>query len=155
MKNKTQLNYEHRRELMNYPIELEKKRNNKFLFIFPEEFEIPPYFIEKITNPFFNGSEWDEIVVTFIDSIGPSTTKSLIKALNILLERKYKKEQILFEFEIHIIDPALCITEIWNFPVMQFPKIDLGLFDYSNDENRTPKMIIKPEQCININIKNN
>ena len=134
------------------PIPLEIKRNNRFLLIFPEEFEIPSYLVQKISNPIFNGAEWGEIKIEFIDPIGPSTTKSLIKMLSILQKETLKKASILFEFQIQMLDPANDITEAWAFSVKQMPKIDLGKLDYSNGKIRKPKMIIKPFSIRNIKI---
>ena len=125
----------------------ELKKYNKFIVKFPEHLEIQEWAIVKVSNPIYNGNKWENIEFCFTDPICVSISEKLIKLINFAKKQKQKGESILFVIEMKLLDPCDIVIETWNISVSEIIKIDLGVFDYENLNDREPKLIIKPHNC--------
>jgi hypothetical protein len=85
------------------PIEQEPKRKNRFTLEFPTELGIESYLVQTSAKPSLNinkteipymntstfvsgRSVWQEMEITFIDVIGPSTTQKVIEWIRLHFE---------------------------------------------------------------------
>ncbi len=125
------------------PIEPEPKRNNRFTFKFPEEFEIEPFLVNEFTWPtikkglFFN--TWNDMEVKILDIIGPSTTRLLHKM----------KDRKNFTIEIYGLDPCGIEVEKWEIYIKKFKSIDFGgKGSYADDFLKEIKVVLKVKKCI-------
>ena len=133
----------------------EPKRKNRYLITFPEKFHIQQYVIQKAERPRMKvirkkilGFEiskkvvWDDIVIKFIDPIGPSTSQALMG----LVYPDKNKHRIIdeeFNFNIEMIDPTGTVVERWLLENCKIKSIDFGDLSYSSDEVATCTMTIK------------
>ena len=126
----------------------EPKRPNRFVLKFPDDFEIPEYFISTSNRPsatLNNGRiEWQDIEVVLRDPIGPSMTER-IHELFLRVGSAYTNRE--FEYRIQMLGPVGDLVEEWfiNGFVTQ---IDFGQLDYSSDEMMGIKLTIKPTSCV-------
>lgn len=131
------------------PVEQEPKRNY-FIVEFPEELNIEPYLIDKINKPKFINYKWQNIEISFIDLIGPSTSKIIYNAINFFKIQKFKKSFPLFSFNISMLDPVGEVIEKWVINVKEVVSVDFGDFSHSDSKNKIQyiKMIIQPSDCV-------
>lgn len=123
----------------------EPKKNNRFIVEFPIEVDIDKCFIKSINKPKYHNNTWQDIRIDFYDPIDPSTSKRLF---NIIDKLRINNLKILNSFKINTLDPTGVTIEQWVIYVDEILMIDFGKFDYSDDGNPTPYMIIKPSNCI-------
>ena len=127
---------------------LEPKKNDRFVVVFPEEFKIDSFTVQKINKPKFENGKWKNIGITFIDPIACSPSHGLYKIIDLKNKEENTNEKPLFEFVIKSLDPIGETVETWKILVEEVVVIDFGELDYSNSEMQTSIMIIKPKNCI-------
>lgn len=159
------------------PIEQEPKRNNRFVVEFPEEFGIESYVVQSITRPKLNINQveipymnttyntpgkyfWEDFEITFIDIIGPSTTRGIMnmiaycqKQKAYFLKRELEgeeslKSKVLFTFQLKSLNPVGEEIEQWTIEVQELMYVDFGRNDYSDDNMQTIIIKLKPGKCI-------
>lgn len=155
------------------PVGAEPKMNNRFVVEFQDEFEIEPYLIQTITRPSLNIDieniqnhyrytgkyEWNNIEMTLIDTIGPSTSQGV---MNLIIHCKKQNltfikdemegnvdltKKILFTFKLKSLDPIGETIETWTIDVKELISVDFGKCDYGNKDMQTIKVVLKPESC--------
>lgn len=126
----------------------EPKRPNRFMLLFPEEFEIPHQFVKTTVRPSVrinNGRvEWEDIEIVLKDPIGPSTAER-IHELFLRVGSNYTNRG--FDYRIQLLGPVGDIVEEWLISGF-ISRIDFGKLDYSSDELMDIKLYIKPINCI-------
>ena len=128
------------------PHDFEPKRNNRFIVIFPEQFNIESFVIQKINKPKFTDGKWENIKVDFIDPIGPSASQGLYKIINFLPEVNNENNE-LFNVKIISLDPIGEEIEECLIYDGEILTINFGDLDYGNDDFQKPYIIIKPLKC--------
>jgi len=126
----------------------ELKKNNRFIveFPFPEEYKIDPWLVQKINGPTYDvlNDKWENMIIEFIDPIGPSVTQRLFHISRLMNEEKYDRDFIFF---IISTDPTGVDIERWEI-LGKFKRIEFVNNDYNNDEPRIVKLEIIPINCI-------
>lgn len=155
--------------LRGMPFEYEPKRVNRFFAEFPDElgievwkvqkFKRPSMDINSVAIPFVNQEnyvsgkyKWNEIEITFLDPIGPSTSQQVMEWVRLHAESLtgrmgyaagYKKNIILKS-----LDPTGVEIEKWFLEQCQITGIDFGDNDYGNDELTNVTVTVQPWRCI-------
>ncbi len=126
----------------------EPKRPNRFILLFPDEFQIPHQVVKTSVRPsatFNNGTvEWEEIEIVLRDPIGPSMAQRMHE-LFLRVGSSFTNRE--FEYRIQMLGPVGDIVEEW-FITGFVSRIDFGELDYSSDELMDIKLIIKPTSCV-------
>jgi len=151
------------------PFEYEPKRVNRFFAEFTEDvgvevwkvlkFKRPSMKINSVPIPFMNEQNyvagrytWDELSLTFIDPIGPSTSQQLMEWVRLHAESLtgrmgyaagYKKTIVLKS-----LDPTGIEVEKWILDQCMITGIDFGDNDYTNDELTNITLTLQPYRCI-------
>jgi hypothetical protein len=151
------------------PIEQEPKRKNRFTLEFPTELGIESYLVQTSAKPSLNinkteipymntstfvagRSVWQEMEITFIDVIGPSTTQKVIEWIRLHFESAtgrmgyavgYKKNLVL-----KALDPTGVEVEKWTLIGCQIVSANFDSFDYSADDLAMVTITIQPDLCI-------
>lgn len=148
--------------------EFDPKRAYGFVVEFPEELNIKPYTIQRITKPsvkftkkeinFLNilkysslKGKWNNIEITLFDLIYPSTSAALVNLVEFCDNKKGKK----FTFKIKVLDPVMEgsengvgeVIETWTIDVHSIVSVDFGKYDYGSKEIQKLKLILKPSDC--------
>jgi len=154
----------------------EPKINNRFIVTFPEtvnlesedkNFKIESWLVNSINKPKLTMGEinyketirghmpryhWDDIEVTFMSIIEPSTSQYF----NNLAESLIKKsiEGIVSTpipyFFIDTLDPTGVTIEKWKVIVEYIVSIDFGKFDLADDKIQEIKVVFRPSKCVNL-----
>lgn len=128
----------------------ELKKNNRFIVEFPEEFNMPAYFVKSINRPTFyindNENWWGHIKIEFYDPIGPSMSQSLYKLISKYMQ-KINNEDHLFEINVMMLDPTNEIVETWNIKVKNIFEMNFGDLDMENNDPTILSMTIEPKSC--------
>lgn len=126
----------------------EPKRPNRFILKFPDDFNIPDYFVSTTVRPSANLNngvvEWADIEITLRDPIGPSMAER-IHELFLRVGSPYTDRE--FEYRIQLLGPVGDLVEEWIIRGF-VSQIDFGVLDYSSDELMDIKVTIKPTSCI-------
>lgn len=151
------------------PIEQEPKRKNRFVLEFPTELGIESFLVQTAAKPSLNinkteipymntstfvagRSVWQEMEITFIDVIGPSTTQKVIEWIRLHFESAtgrmgyaigYKKNLVL-----KALDPTGVEVEKWTLIGCQIVTTNFDSFDYSADDLAMVTVSIQPDRCI-------
>lgn len=151
------------------PIEQEPKRVNRFELQFPSELGIDAFIVQTTARPsininkteiqYMNGSTfvagrsvWQEMEITFIDTIGPSTTQKVTEWLRLHYESAtgrmgyaigYKKNLVL-----QALDPVGIGVEKWTLVGCQLVSVNYGNHDYSSDDLQMVTITIQPDRCL-------
>jgi len=151
------------------PFEYEPKRVNRFFAEFADELGIEVWKVQKFKRPslkinsvpikFMNeqnyvaGSySWDEMQVTFLDPIGPSTSQQLMEWVRLHAESLtgrmgyaagYKKSILLKE-----LDPTGIEVSKFFLEQCQIVSIDFGENSYDDDALSTVMLTLQPWRCI-------
>jgi len=151
------------------PFEYEPKRENRFFVEFPDELGIevwkvqtvkrPQININSVEIPFINESQWvagrytwQPIDITFIDTIGPSTSTQLMEWVRLHAEsltgrmgyaQGYKKNLILKS-----LDPTGVEIEKWFLEQCMITSADFGNNDMSSDALQNITLTLQPYRCI-------
>lgn len=155
--------------LRGMPFEYEPKRVNRFFAEFSDElgievwkiqkFKRPSMKINSVPIPFVNQQNyvagrytWDEMSLTFLDPIGPSTSQQLMEWVRLHAESLtgrmgyaagYKKNILL-----KALDPTGVEVEKWFIEQAMITGIDFGENDYSTDDLTNINVTIQPWRCI-------
>ena len=151
------------------PVEYEPKRQNRFFVEFPSELGIevwktrtikrPAVNINSVEIPFVNETQWvagrytwQEMEITFIDTIGPSTSIQLMEWVRLHMESLtgrmgyaagYKKDLI-----VKALDPSGVEVEKWLLEQCMIVSADFGQNDYSSDDLQMVTITMQPYRCI-------
>ena len=137
------------------PIEQEPKRKNRFVLEFPTELGIESFLVQtsgkpsininKTAIPFMNSESyvagravWQEIEVSFLDVIGPSTTQKIMEWVRLHFESAtgrmgyaigYKKNLVL-----KALDPTGVEVEKWTLIGSQIVNAKFDGYDHGSDD---------------------
>lgn len=151
------------------PFDYEPKRANRFYAEFPTELGIEVWKIQKFTRPsmtinktdikFMNETDyvsgsyvWNEMDLTFLDVIGPSTSQQLMEWVRLHAEsltgrmgyaQGYKKN-----IYLKSVDPTGVEVEKWLLEKCLITSIAFGDNDYASDDVNTVTLKIQPWRCI-------
>ena len=151
------------------PFDFEPKRENRFYAEFADElgieiwkvqtFKRPTMSINSVEIPFINETnyvagkyKWETMDVTFIDTIGPSTTIQLMEWVRLHAESLtgrmgyaagYKKN-----ITLKALDPAGVEVEKWFLEQCMITNIDFGKNDMGSDELQMVEVTLQPWRCI-------
>jgi hypothetical protein len=151
------------------PINFEPKRNNRFYLEFPTEIGIEVWKVSEVTRPsmeinsteipYMNESnyvagryKWNEIDITLLDPIAPSTSTQVMEWVRLHAESLtgrmgyaigYKKDLIL-----KALDPTGVEIEKWLLEQCMITKVDFGSNKQDDDELQTVKITVQPYRCI-------
>jgi hypothetical protein len=151
------------------PVEQEPKRKNRFVLEFPTELGIESFLVQtsakpslninKTEIPYMNSSTfvagrsvWQEMEISFIDVIGPSTTQKIMEWVRLHFESTtgrmgyaigYKKNLVL-----KALDPNGVEVEKWTLIGSQIVTAKFDDFDYGADDVAKVTITIQPDKCI-------
>jgi hypothetical protein len=154
------------------PINFEPKRNNRFYLEFLDkdimgidqmwkvvDVKRPSMTIESVEIPYMNETnyvsgryKWDEIDITFLDPIAPSTSTQMMEWIRLHAESLtgrmgyavgYKKDLIL-----KALDPAGVEIEKWLLEQCMITSIDFGTNSQDDDKLQNVKIKVQPYRCI-------
>lgn len=151
------------------PIDQEPKMKNRFVLEFPTELGIESYLvqtskkpsisIDKVDIPYMNTKTyiaakyaWDEMDITFIDVLGPSTTQKVMEWVRLHAESTtgkmgyavgYKKNLVL-----KALDPVGVEVEKWTLVGCQIVKASFDDYDYGAAELAKVSITIQPDRCL-------
>lgn len=151
------------------PIEQEPKLKNRFVLEFPTELAIDSFMVQtakapslNITSveiPYMNTSTfvagravWQQMEISFIDVIGPSTTQKLMEWVRLHFESAtgragyavgYKKNLVL-----KAVDGPGVEIQKWTLIGCQIVTADFADYDYGADDLIMPTLTIQPDRCI-------
>jgi hypothetical protein len=151
------------------PFDYEPKRENRFFAEFADElgievwkvqsFKRPSMSINSVEIPFINERNyvagqyrWETMDVTFLDTIGPSTSQQLMEWVRLHAESLtgrmgyaagYKKNIIL-----KALDPTGVEVEKWFLEQCMITTINFGENNMDGDAVQTVQLTIQPWRCI-------
>jgi hypothetical protein len=151
------------------PFEYEPKRVNRFFAEFADELGIEVWKVQKFKRPsmkinsvpiqFMNEQNyvagrynWEEMQITFLDPIGPSTSQQLMEWVRLHAESLtgrmgyaagYKKNILL-----KALDPTGIEVEKWFLEQCSIVTIDFGENSYEDDALVMPILTVQPWRCI-------
>ncbi len=150
------------------PIDQEPKLKNRFVLEFPSDIGIESYLvqtakkpsikIDKIEIPFMNTKSYmagkyyfDEMTITFIDVIGPSTSQKIMEWVRLHAEPAtgkmgyavgYKKNLVL-----KALDPVGVEVEKWDLIGCQITSAEFDEYSYEANELLKVTLTIQPDRC--------
>ncbi|MFW6219259.1 MAG: hypothetical protein ACOC33_00195 [bacterium] len=151
------------------PFQYEPKRENRFVVEFPTELGIetwkvqtvkkPVLNINSVEIPFMNESQWvsgrytwQEIEISFIDTIGPSTSTQLMEWVRLHAEsltgRQGYKAGSAKDLIIKELDPTGVEISKWLLEQCIITNIDFGNGDYGSDALLMVTLTLQPYRCI-------
>ena len=138
-----QTNYKHGSNGM--PVPYEPKQTNRFVVIFPDEFEISPYVIFKVSPIIMIGMSMkaEPIVFSMYDAITPSTSA----AINEGLRKLRKSDNKTIKIKINSIGPVGDVVEEWILDGC-ITHVDFGNYDWNVDEKRIITLEFDVQQAI-------
>jgi len=151
------------------PFEYEPKRNNRFFAEFADELGIEVWKVQKFKRPsmkinsvaidYMNERNyvagrynWEELTISFLDPIGPSTSQQLMEWVRLHAESLtgrmgyaagYKKNILL-----KALDPTGIEVEKWFLEQCMITSIAFGENDYGSDELTNIELSIQPWRCV-------
>jgi hypothetical protein len=151
------------------PIDIEPKRENRWVLEFPADLEFSEWMVQTASRPTVNvnpveipfmntstfvagRSTWGTIAVTFIDPIGPSATQKVIQWIRQCIEHStgrmgyatnYKKNIVL-----KMLDPAGETVEKWLIEGAFISDANFGSLDYNSDSLAGVSITLRPDRCI-------
>lgn len=155
--------------LRGIPFDYEPKRENRFYIEFPTELGIASFLVQEVKRPtmkiaatpiqwmnttyFVSGKySWDEMDITFIDVIGPSTSQQVMEWVRLHYEsvsgrggyaQAYQKTLILKQ-----LDPTGIEIDKWTLEFCQITSVDFGKNTYDSDDWQHITLTIQPQRCI-------
>lgn len=156
--------------LIKAPMVYEPLKNNRFLVRFPSDLGIQEWWVQKFSGtsytnnaveiPFLNTSNWvigkyswDDISMTLIDSIGPSSTQAIMEWVRLQSESitgrqgyavGYKRDLILEK-----LDPTGVVISQWLIKEAMLTSVKFSENSYTDDGVSTIDITVKPFYCIN------
>lgn len=155
--------------LRGIPFDYEPKRENRFFAEFPselgieiwkiQEFKAPTYTANVVEIPYFNTQDyvlgkykWEEMDITLIDTIGPSTTQQVMEWVRLHSESLTGRQGYAAGYKKDIIlkatDPTGIEVEKWTLEKCMITGVDFGNFSMGSDEVRMITITIQPFRCI-------
>jgi len=151
------------------PIDIEPKRQNRWVIEFPADLEFAEWMVQTANRPtatinetpieFMNTTTyvagratWETISVSFIDPIGPSATQKVIQWIRQCIEYStgrmgyavnYKKNLVL-----KMLDPAGETVEKWVLEGCFITSANFGQLDYSTDSLATVETTIRFDKAV-------
>ena len=151
------------------PIDIEPKRQNRWVLEFPADLEFTEWMVQTASRPtatidsteipFMNTTTyvagratWEEMSVSFIDPIGPSATQKVIQWIRQCIEystgrmgyaTNYKKNLVL-----KMLDPAGETVEKWLIEGAFITSANFGDLDYSAAELATVELSLRFDRAI-------
>lgn len=155
--------------LRGIPFDYEPKKKNRFFVEFADELGIEVWKVQSIARPKMNINpveihwinevnyvagkyKWEAVEVTFIDTIGPSTSTKLMEWVRLHAESLsgrmgyaagYKKT-----VTIKGLDPTGVEVEKWVLQQCMITNIDFGDNAQDDDEVQTVTLTLQPWRCI-------
>lgn len=151
------------------PFEYEPKRVNRFFAEFADELGIEVWKVQKFKRPsmkintvpidFMNERNyvsgrytWDEMSITFLDPIGPSTSQQLMEWVRLHAEsltgRMGYKAGSAKNILLKALDPTGIEVEKWFLEQCIITSIDFGENSYEDDALTNIVLGIQPWRCI-------
>lgn len=151
------------------PFEYEPKRVNRFFAEFDDALGIEVWKVQKFKRPsmkinsvqidFMNERNyvagrynWDEMTVTFLDPIGPSSSQQLMEWVRLHAEsltgRMGYKAGYAKNILLKALDPTGIEVEKWFLEQCMITGINFGDNDYGSDELTNIELTIQPWRCI-------
>ena len=151
------------------PMQYEPKRSNRFFAEFADELGIEVWKVQKFKRPsmkintvpikFMNETNyvsgaytWDEMSVTFLDPIGPSTSQQLMEWVRLHAEsltgRMGYKAGSAKNILLKAVDPTGIEVEKWFLEQCIITTIDFGENSYDDDALTTITVGLQPWRCI-------
>jgi hypothetical protein len=151
------------------PFEYEPKRVNRFFAEFDDTLGIEVWKVQKFKRPsmkinsvqidFMNERNyvagrynWDEMTVTFLDPIGPSSSQQLMEWVRLHAEsltgRMGYKAGYAKNILLKALDPTGIEVEKWFLEQCMITGINFGDNDYGSDELTNIELTIQPWRCI-------
>ena len=151
------------------PMEYEPKRKNRFFAEFSDELGIEVWSVQEFKRPSMNINSveinhlnhqnyvagrytWDEMNITFLDPIGPSTSQILMEWVRLHAESLtgrmgyaagYKKNILLKS-----LDPTGIEVEKWTIEEAMITGIDFGDNSYDDDGLTNITLTVQPFRCV-------
>jgi hypothetical protein len=120
------------------PVPFEPKRRNRWMVVFPEDYNIPTYCLRNTSRPSLNiingGQEWDDMFMEFNDPIGPSVTQAIMNLT-------YPPILGEINFLLEMLGPVGDTVERWEISGI-INRVDFGELSYDNPETMTVNMNI-------------
>lgn len=155
--------------LRGIPFDYEPKKKNRFFVEFADELGIEVWKVQTMARPKMNINpveihwinevnyvagkyKWEPVEVTFIDTIGPSTSTKLMEWVRLHAESLtgrmgyaagYKKT-----VTIKALDPTGVEVEKWVLQQCMITNIDFGDNAQDDDEVQTVNLTLQPWRCI-------
>jgi hypothetical protein len=151
------------------PFDYEPKRVNRFFAVFDDslgiqvwkvqKFKRPSMKINSVAIPYMNEQHyvagrytWDEMSITFLDPIGPSTSQQLMEWVRLHAESLTGRMGYAAGYQKDItlksLDPTGVEVEKWTLRQCQITSIDFGDNDYGSDELTNITVTIQPWMCV-------
>lgn len=150
------------------PMQYEPKRSNRFFAEFGDigvevwkiqKFKRPSMKINSVPIQFMNEQNyvagrytWDEMSLTFLDPIGPSTSQQLMEWVRLHAESLTGREGYAAGYKKNIIlkavDPTGVEVEKWTIEECMITGIDFGENSYEDDGLTTITLTIQPYRCV-------
>ena len=151
------------------PFEYEPKRVNRFFAEFSNELGIESWKVQKFKKPslkinsvpiqYMNEQNyvagrysWDELQLTFLDPIGPSTSQQLMEWVRLHAEsltgRMGYKAGYAKNIYLKELDPTGIEVEKWFLEQCQIVSVDFGENSHEDDGLINIQLTIQPWRCI-------
>lgn len=151
------------------PFDYEPKRENRFFAEFSDDlgievwkvqtFKRPSMTINSVEIPFINERNyvagqyrWEAMDITFIDTIGPSTSQQLMEWVRLHAESLTGRMGYAGAYKKNItlkgLDPTGVEVEKWTLVGSTIVSTNFGNFDYGSDELANVTVSIQPDRCL-------
>lgn len=151
------------------PFDYEPLRENRFFVEFPSElgievfkirsFKKPSLKINSVSIPYLNANyfvsgqyTWEEIDITFIDTIGPSTSQQIMEWIRLSTESLTSRQgyfsAMAKDLILKSLDPTGVPTQMWRIEKAIITSADFGKNDHTSDAIAEITVTIQPQRCI-------
>lgn len=151
------------------PFDYEPLRENRFYAEFPSEIGIEVFKVRKFKKPsmkinttelgFLNTKywisgqySWDEMDITLIDTIGPSTSQQVMEWVRLGHEsvtgRQGFFQGMCKDIILKGLDPTGVVSQAWRIEKAIITNVDFGAHDYDSDGVMNITITIQPQRCI-------
>lgn len=155
--------------LFGVPFDYEPKRENRFFLEFPSElgievwtissFKKPSLRINSVEIPYLNAKyyvsgqyNWDEMDITLIDIIGPSTSQKVMEWVRLHAEsmtaRMGYNSGASKDLVLKVLDPTGVPVEQWKIERCIITSVDFGNQSQDSDEVSKITITVQPQRCI-------
>ena len=137
-------------QLRGVPTQYEVKRNNRWEFVFPEEFGIKSWLCQTVNLPNFILGEKSEKTLDYIKLrlINPITIPTdIILFNNFINENKYN-----FECRLYLLDPVGERVTKWTLLIKEVSQINFGNLNYGDDSLNEIEMVLTVDKATITNV---